>query len=69
MKTVLPSSVVLRVVLVGLASVLLGGCWKERLAWSPDGRHLALITADGLQIADAEGRITPLLAPAVYRAA
>lgn len=51
------------------AALAFAGCWKDRLAWSPDGSRAVVITKDGLHLCDAEGRITPLLAPGVYRAA
>lgn len=53
---------------LALGALLLGGCLKERLVWSPDGRRAAVITQDGLYLCDADGRFTPLLAPGVYRA-
>jgi hypothetical protein len=52
-----------------LVAVFFAGCWKDRLAWSPDGSRAAVIGKDGLRLCDADGRITPLLAPDVYRAA
>ena len=52
-----------------LAILLLAGCWQDRLVWSPDGTRAAIITKDGLQFCDAGGKLTPLLAPGVYRAA
>lgn len=51
------------------AALLIGGCLKERLAWSPDGKHAAILTADGLFLADANGKISPLLVPGAYLAA
>jgi len=55
----------------GLAFVALAlaGCLQDRLAWSPDGQRLAIVTAEGLHLADASGRVSPLLAHGVYRAA
>jgi hypothetical protein len=55
-------------VLAGLA-LFAAGCLQERLAWSPNGRRAAVITADGLHLTDASGRITPLLVAGAYRAA
>ncbi len=52
-----------------LAALLIGGCLKERLAWSPDGKHAAILTADGLFVADANGKISTLLVPGAYLAA
>lgn len=50
-------------------ALLAAGCLQERLAWSPDGRRAAVITADGLHLADASGQLSPLLVAGAYRAA
>ena len=52
-----------------VAALLIGGCLKERLAWSPDGKHAAIVCADGLYLSDANGKLSPLLAPEAYRVA
>lgn len=49
--------------------LLLVGCLHERLFWSPDGRHAAMLTADGLFLTDASGKLSPLLVPRAYRVA
>lgn len=49
--------------------LFLVGCLQERLFWSPDGRHAAVITADGLYLTDAAGKLSPLLLPRAYRVA
>jgi hypothetical protein len=54
--------------LLGTA-LLVGGCLQERLAWSPDGRHAAIVTAGGLYLSDANGKLSALLAPKAYRVA
>ena len=50
-------------------ALLLAGCWRDRLVWSPDGTRAAIITDEGLHLCAADGKLTPLLAPGVYRAA
>ena len=52
-----------------LLPFLVSGCLQERLAWSPDGRHAAVITADGLHLATPAGDLSPLVAPGAYRVA
>jgi len=52
-----------------LVSLLLGGCWKESIVWSPDGSRAAIITSEGLHLCDAQGKLSPLLVPKAYRAA
>ena len=57
-----------------IALVLLAGCihagpWTSNVVWSPDGRHAAVIAADGLYLADGEGTLSALLAADVYDAA
>jgi hypothetical protein len=69
MKTARHPFFALRFLLLALAATLLGGCLQDRLVWSPDGRRAAVITDEGLYLCDAEGRLSPLLAPGVYRAA
>jgi hypothetical protein len=51
------------------ALLLLAGCWEERVVWSPDGNHAAVITKEGLHLCGADGSLSPLLAPGAYRAA
>ncbi len=46
--------------------LLLAGCLHERLFWSPDGSRAAVITADGLYLADAAGQLSSLLVPKAY---
>ncbi len=50
-------------------ALAVGGCLQERLVWSPDGRHAAVVTADGLYVTAATGKISPLLVPRAYRMA
>jgi hypothetical protein len=69
MKTPLSSRLLLRAAALLVAAVFVGGCLKERLAWSPDGKLAAILTADGLHLCDATGKISPLLAPGAYRIA
>lgn len=69
MKTLSVRHSLLRPCVLGCAILLLGGCLQERLAWSPDGKHAAVVTAEGLHLADASGRISPLLVPGAYRVA
>lgn len=69
MKTIPSAFTAARAATVVLAALLIGGCLQERLAWSPDGRHAAIVTAEGLHLAGADGKISPLLAPGVYQAA
>lgn len=69
MKTHLPCFSWLRFSAGVLASLALSGCLQDRLVWSPDGGHAAVITSAGLHVTDADGRLGPLLAPGVYRAA
>ena len=53
-----------------LASLLLlGGCYDKRFQWSPDGRRLTVVTNEGLHLSDSDGRLSPLLLPAVEVAA
>jgi hypothetical protein len=48
--------------LIGGAGLLLAaGCLQERVVWSPDGQHAAVIGKDGLYLCDADGRLGALL--------
>ena len=49
--------------------LLLAGCLKESLFWSPDGSRAAVLTSDGLYLTDAAGKLSPLLLPRAYRVA
>jgi hypothetical protein len=51
------------------AAVLFGGCLEKRLVWAPDGSRAAVITKGGLYLCGPGGKLSPLLAPNVYRAA
>lgn len=64
-----PTSFRLALATLVVAAGLLGGCLKERLVWSPDGRRAAVITEDGLYVSDEDGRLSPRLATGVYRVA
>ena len=57
MKTNLFRSSLLRAVAIFATALSITGCLKERLAWSPDGRHAAIITADGLYLTDPTGKL------------
>lgn len=46
-------------------TLLLGGCYENRIQWSPDGGTMAVITSEGLFLADSEGRLSKLLLPGV----
>jgi hypothetical protein len=39
-------------------ALLLAGCLQERIFWSPDATRAAVLTADGLYLADAAGKIS-----------
>jgi hypothetical protein len=54
---------------LALVALLLGGCWKDRLFWSPDGSRAAIVTPEGLRFSDVNGHLTAVLAAGVYRAA
>jgi hypothetical protein len=54
---------------LALALLLLAGCLEKTLLWSPDGSRAAVIGQDGLYLCDAEGKLSVLLGPGVYRAA
>ncbi|MBI5692260.1 MAG: PD40 domain-containing protein [Verrucomicrobia bacterium] len=69
MKSSLPRTSWIRLGLPAISVLLVAGCLKDRLAWSPDGRRAAVVTSAGLHLTDADGRLTPLLVPGVYRAA
>ncbi|MBI5381086.1 MAG: hypothetical protein HZA31_04230 [Opitutae bacterium] len=71
MKTENVSRSFSRIALAPLALVflLLAGCLEKTLVWSPDGQRAAVLVKDGLRLCDAEGKLTPVLAPDVYRAA
>jgi hypothetical protein len=51
-------------------SLLAAGCFPdERLWWSPDGLHLAVLTPAGLQLADPDGDLAEVTCEAVQAAA
>jgi len=53
-----------------LACIILpAGCLHEKLVWSPDGNRAAVITSEGLHLCNADGTLSRLLLPRVYRAA
>lgn len=54
---------------VTVASLFMGGCWKESIVWAPDGGRAAVITSDGLSLCDVKGKLSSLLIPLAYRAA
>ena len=58
-----------RTTVIATTISLIAGCWKDSVIWSPDGNHAAIITTDGLHLCDASGKLSPLLAPGVDRAA
>lgn len=71
MKTNFTLNRLTKLALVPLALVLflLGGCLEKKLLWSPDGNRAAVLGPDGLQLCDADGKLSPLLVPGAYRAA
>lgn len=64
-----PRSSFFRFLCLASVAVLFAGCWKDRVVWSPDRSRAAILTKEGLHLCDADGRLTPLLMPGVYRAA
>jgi len=58
-----------RTLLLLACATLPAGCLHEKLVWSPDGNRAAVITTEGLHICTAEGTLSRLLLPRVYRAA
>jgi WD40 repeat protein len=55
--------------LVCMCSMLLiSGCLKKRITWSPDGHQAAVIGDQGLYLSDSEGSISSLLVEDVTRA-
>lgn len=69
MKTTSHFRPLFRLATLGLAALLIAGCLKDRLAWSPDGKHAVVLTAAGLHLSDPTGTISPLLVPGAYLAA
>lgn len=69
MKTLATHHTLLRSTVLLVTALLIGGCLEDKIAWSPDGKHAAILTADGLYLSDASGKLSPLLAPATYRVA
>jgi len=43
--------------------LLMTGCVGRRIAWSPDGAHAAVFTADGLRICGPDGALSQLVLP------
>jgi hypothetical protein len=56
-------------VALGLIAVVLAGCWKDRVVWSPDGTRAAILTRDGLHFAGADGSLSSVIVSGGYRAA
>jgi hypothetical protein len=48
-----------------LVIIFIGGCVAQRVVWSPDGIHGAVIGDDGLHICDVSGKLSPSLVPDV----
>ena len=47
-----------------LSTMLLTACEEmDRVVWSPDGKHLAVIASDGLRMGDHSGKISAPLIP------
>ena len=57
--------------LLALTLLLLAGCLEQVCVWSPDGQRAAVLNlgGDGLRLCDVDGRLSPLLMPAVFRVA
>ena len=43
---------------------ILAGCWPERVVWSPNGEHAAMLWGDGLYLCNGEGKLFRPLAGA-----
>lgn len=56
---------------IALGLLLLSGCLEQVCVWSPDGKRAAVVNAknDGLMLCDADGNLSPLLVPDVFRVA
>jgi hypothetical protein len=48
--------------------IVVAGCASERIVWSPDGKHAAVIGGKGLYICDPDGKLSDLLVPDVVLA-
>ena len=50
---------------LGLAALLVGGCYEKRIQWAPDSNRAAILTTEGLFLSDANGRLSQMLLPKV----
>jgi len=56
--------------LIATTALVCAGCDPtNRAVWSPDGKHLAVVAADGLRLSDEQGNLSPVLLPSVELAA
>jgi len=51
---------------VAATVLLLGGCLKKNIVWSPDGQQAAVISQDGLRFCGADGALSSPSSPGVY---
>lgn len=49
--------------LVVASLFLFGGCLEERLVWSPDGQHAAVLAKDGLRLCSPDGALAEPIVP------
>jgi WD40 repeat protein len=57
------------ILFVSVCMLLLPGCIPERIVWSPDGNSALVLGDDGVHLADADGKLGPVLVENAARVA